>query len=175
MLIIGTINKIKIWDINTYTEVGTLDTDNENHNSRCLDIYNNILASSSTDKTIKIYNMGTFEVTHTLEEYDYPNIVCFSPDGRYLASSSTDSILIWDCEDDFNYLYILVGHNELVKSMCFSPDGKEFLSCSSQHYPDDGTILIWDCEDDFEEIKEIKYDETVNSICFKPIPIDQLW
>jgi WD40 repeat protein len=66
------------------------------------------------------------------------NSVCFSPDGRFLATGSSDgTVKIWDwraatVEQD-------AGHSEWIQTVAISPDGKIFVTGSW-----DNTIAMWD-------------------------------
>ena len=64
--------------------------------------------------------------------------VCFSPDGRRLASGSEDrTVRLWDVEKGA-CVKTLEEHGDYVKSVCFSPDGRTVASCSS-----DMTARLW--------------------------------
>ncbi|ORX43103.1 WD40 repeat-like protein [Piromyces finnis] len=65
--------------------------------------------------------------------------VCFSPNGKYLASGSKDSTtIIWDTTS-FQLKYRLYGHTDAISNMYWSPDGTQLLTCSN-----DKTIKLWD-------------------------------
>lgn len=67
--------------------------------------------------------------------------VCFSPDGKTLANSSSNfSVRVWDVQSG-QCLNILQGHTSWICSVCFSPDGR-ILATSSQ----DGTTKLWDVQ-----------------------------
>ena len=67
--------------------------------------------------------------------------VGFSPDGKTLASGSSDlTIKLWSL-DTFSETQTLKGHGGYVWSVCFSPDGKLLASGSW-----DKTIRLWNLD-----------------------------
>ena len=69
--------------------------------------------------------------------------ICFSPDGRRLASTGQDrTIRIWDVKTGDQTL-VLTGHRQSVNAVCFSPDGKH-LASSDGAIGSPGVIKIWD-------------------------------
>ncbi len=67
--------------------------------------------------------------------------VAFSPDGKYLASSSKDTTLrLWSVESK-KQLSMLQGHSSTVYSIAFSPDSKYLVSGS-----EDKTVKLWNVE-----------------------------
>ncbi len=64
--------------------------------------------------------------------------VAFSPNGKFIASGSEDSIIKSWCLDDDNQLRNTKGHSKPIRSISVSSDGKYFASGS-----DDNLVIIW--------------------------------
>ena len=99
-----------------------------------------ILASSSDDTTIKLWDTNTGECLQTLWGHDsWVYSVNFSPDGQILASGSRDrTIKLWDWHTG-ECLHTLQGHVQQVKTISFSPCGRRLASGSN-----DNTLKLWD-------------------------------
>ena len=99
-----------------------------------------ILASSSTDRTIKLWDVNTGQCRQTLQGHTNEVFsVAFSPSDRIIASGSDDrTVRLWDVTTG-ECLTILQGHTSWAKSVAFSPDGKLLASGS-----DDCTVRLWD-------------------------------
>ncbi len=66
-------------------------------------------------------------------------VLAFSPDGKVLASGSTDqTVRLWDLHNPQGEPIVLSEHNTRVKVIAFSPDGK-YVASGAQN----GTLLFW--------------------------------
>ncbi|RYP27024.1 hypothetical protein DL768_011361 [Monosporascus sp. mg162] len=101
-----------------------------------------LLASGSSDKTIKIWDAATGSLQQTLEGHNgWVYSVALSHDSKLLASGSYDkTIKIWNAATGF-LQQTFEGHNDAVLSVIFSHDSKLLASGSF-----DKTIKIWNTE-----------------------------
>ncbi|MGI2906587.1 AAA-like domain-containing protein [Tolypothrix sp. VBCCA 56010] len=123
-----------------------------------------ILASGSSDKTIKLWDTATGKVIRTLTGHtDSVRSVAFSPDGKILASGSSDkTIKLWNINTG-KEIRTLTGHSELVSSVAFSPDGKILASGSY-----DKTIKLWNINTGKLIRTLTGHFELVSSVAFSP-------
>merc|ERR1719506_1385538 len=89
--------------------------------------------------------------------------VCFSPDGKLVASGSGDNTVRITSVGDGTLVQEVKGHSSLVSSVCFSPDGKLVASGSY-----DETVRITSVGDG-TLVQELKgHSDTVTGVCFSP-------
>ena len=89
------------------------------------------------DKTIKVWNLDTGELSRTFAEHSRSvNSVAISPDGQTLVSGSDDNtIKVWSLHTG-ELLRTIEGHSHEVKSVAISSDGQTLVSSARE-------IVVW--------------------------------
>ena len=104
-----------------------------------------MLASGSSDKTIKLWDIATGRTIATLEGHTgWVNSVAFSLNGTTLASGSGQQVKLWDVATQTNIATLM--HTHSVTSVAFSPDGTMLASGTwgGNSSADAGTAWLWD-------------------------------
>ena len=91
----------------------------------------NLVASSSEDATIRLWDFEQGEHERTLKSHaGMVTFLAFNSNGKVLASSATDlTIKLWNLET-FTVSKTLQGHEHEVSGISFLPDSDYLLSCS---------------------------------------------
>jgi len=123
-----------------------------------------LLASASSDKTVRLWDPTTGASRRTLEGHsEYVRAVAFSPDGKLLASASYDhTVRLWDPTTGASRR-TLKGHSGGVLAVAFSPDGKLLASASG-----DKTVRLWDPTTGVSRKTLEGHSEYVRALAFSP-------
>ena len=98
-----------------------------------------LLASGSSDKTIRLWNAQTHEQLAVIPLGSIVYGVAFSPDGTRLAAGCSDNTIRLIDVARRQQVAELRGHTDYVHAVAWSPDGTRLASASG-----DFTVRIWD-------------------------------
>ncbi|KAF9817023.1 hypothetical protein IEO21_03697 [Rhodonia placenta] len=130
--------------------------------------------ATGCNRTAQIYDTKTGQKTCVLVDEQasktgdlYIRSVCFSPDGKLLATGAEDKqIRIWDIAKR-KIRTVFEGHQQEIYSLDFSRDGRLIVSGSG-----DKTARVWDMADGntskILSINEDTVDAGVTSVCISP-------
>ncbi|MBI1924011.1 WD40 repeat domain-containing protein [Candidatus Poribacteria bacterium] len=129
---------VYVWEMGSFQQIQALTGHTGVVHTVGFSLDGQYLVSASDDKTVRIFEVGSFREIQTLGHTDAVCAVGFSPDGRYLASVSGKTIYVWEMSS-FRQIQTLTGHTNVVQAVAFAPDGKYLASGSA-----DNTVCVWE-------------------------------
>lgn len=135
----STDNCIKLWNTESWECMKTLDVGHNAHFAIFSPNGKYIVAEAEEYNDFVLLDTESLKIIRSFEGHDdYVTFASFSPDSRYIVSSSADNtIKLWDTESA-ECLKTFYGHDGYVRTVVFSPNGKYFVSAS-----DDKTVKLW--------------------------------
>lgn len=115
------------------------------HNAPIMDCAINhqqsLIASASSDQTIKIWDFATLSLKKTLVGHNDKVIKCsINADGSKIVSASADhKLILWDLVTGNHVVFD--GHKDSIVDCSISPDGNYIVSASK-----DQSIIVWNSE-----------------------------
>lgn len=119
------------------------------------------VVSASRDHTTRLWQVGSGQLTTTIDHRDVVSSAHFSPDGQLVAIASWDGTArILDATTGASRV-IMTGHRGAVLDAEFSPDASKLVTASA-----DGTIRLWDTQTGTEQalLRPAELDSTPDQI-----------
>ncbi|KAL9026631.1 MAG: hypothetical protein Q9196_004725, partial [Gyalolechia fulgens] len=131
--------------------------------------YDGRYVATGCNRSAQIFDVGTGAQVTKLQDESvdkegdlYIRSVCFSPDGKYLATGAEDKqIRVWDIASQA-IRNTFVGHEQDIYSLDFARDGKHIASGSG-----DRTVRVWDI-DSGREVLSLNIDDGVTTVAISP-------
>jgi WD40 repeat protein len=128
---------ITLANISRVTQIRTLRGHQDSINSVIISCDRQSIISCSSDKSIKIWNLGTGELVDTFKGHkNSVNSLAISHDDRYIVSGSYGEIKVWNLSTQ-KLIYTLLGHEDWVETIAISHDDQYIVSGSYQE------IKVW--------------------------------
>lgn len=119
-----------------------------------------ILASCSDDRTVRLWNMDTYNCYWFKTLPEWVTNVQFTPDGNRIVVSSRDGILrTFDVRTQTELTALQIIQPSYISNFDLSPDGYRVVTCTSTP-----TIHIWDCGEQMDTGIDIPLEGAVYGI-----------
>lgn len=143
--------------------IQTLNGDGQRAESLAFLLDGNLLASSHADGAVKLWNVQSGNLEHTLGDNNSAGVVAVSPNGKFLATAdSKNTIKLWN-RSWGSAEKQLAGHNGRIIRMAFSPDGRTLASVSA-----DQTLILWDIDGERVAHEISGYGHDLLAMAFSP-------
>ncbi len=159
---------IQFWDLSTSREAFRFQLPPDNHYGSDARIAfsprgDRVAASGGMSNTAHVWDVGRrAEVAVLRGHKGYVTDLCFSPDGAWLASASSDqTVRVWDLSHP-DSPRVLEGHTDFVRCLAVSRDGTRLASGGL-----DGTVRVWDTTT-WQEVADLKHGTNVYGVAFTP-------
>ena len=123
------------------------------------------LASASRDKTAKVFDWSKRESLVTFPGHaDTVYAVCFSPDGKSVATAGADAMIrIWNPDDDAKQVRVIGGSGGPIFRLLYSIAGNALISCGN-----DKTVRIFDSSNGTPRPPLSGHTDWIYALCLSP-------
>jgi hypothetical protein len=125
--------------------------------------------ATGCNRLAQIYDVITGELVASLQDMQtnedgdlYIRSVCFSPDGKYLATGAEDKIIrVWEISSA-KIVHSFTGHEQDIYSLDFARNGRLIASGSG-----DRTVRLWDLDAN-RQVLQLLIDDGVTTVAISP-------
>jgi WD40 repeat protein len=155
---------VRLWDLAT-GQAATLASLPDSFGRSVLVFHPNghtLIGGAGMDWTIQLVDLATGQVTALAGHTSVIDSAAFSPDGRTLATGSSDkTVKLWDLATG-QATATLTHHGGYVLAVAFSPDGRTLAAASSD------TVRLWDLATGQVTATLLGHTDLVWSVAFSP-------
>jgi WD40 repeat protein/serine/threonine protein kinase len=153
---------IKLYDPNTGNDLDTL-FQQGSYPQNAVFSPDSLTLAVADGANISLWDVSSRTIRTTFKPNTRITNLVYSPDGKWLAGSTSDkSIILWDAATG-TQLAVLNGHKAEVTSLAFSPDGKLLASASA-----DVTLIVWDIASGKDLVTLKGHTNTITCVTFSP-------
>ena len=140
LLVGGTNKECIVWSTSDHNEIGKFIGHTDALVGISVSAKSDRVATSSVDKSIKIWDLATSKLLATLNTpKGVIHCIAYSPIGDYLVSGGNDkTVRIWNSES-FTEQFHFVAHSAGVNCLTFLPSGNTIITASAE-----GEVKAWD-------------------------------
>ena len=134
------IGSLKVWQVSSGSLLHSLVAHESQIRGLCTTMDGNLIATSSQDKTIKMWCAKTLNDLATLLGHT-DMVYAVTSNGERVISGGKDMIVRLWCLVTGELLFCFRGHSQSIRFVLATPDGSKALSSS-----EDTTFRVWDLD-----------------------------
>ncbi|HET7048955.1 MAG TPA: hypothetical protein VFI54_11875, partial [Solirubrobacteraceae bacterium] len=164
----GSFNHVLLWSVPRHILAGNIGLDSGAITSVAYRSQGRWLAAGDAKGAVLLVNLAARHPASGVEQLTLPNrglvrSVAFSPDGRLLAASSNESVVLFDVATGRRVGQPLSTQESVVYTLAFSPNGKTLAAGGSK-----GRVLFFNPATGAQSQPPLGDLQLVNSLAFSP-------